>query len=173
MKNPVYPTPQQEVIHNNISSHTPTLQKNQSELERQNKLARRVNDEILRALADIIHLWKNEEKESAITKIDLLLARNDTFVAAHKHTFTKCAIQLRKLQEWDLALKFALRCVEISPNDSHVYFNVARIFFEEGAYKKALEYVKKALELEADMEEAHRLNAAITSKLKKRNRTSQ
>lgn len=169
-KNLAYITPaKQEVRSNTIAYDTAKHKINASthnpELARQNKLARMLNDEILQTLADIIQLWKNNEKDSAVKKVKLLLERNDTYVTAHKHTFTKCAIQLRKLQKWDLALQFALRCVEISPDDSHAYFNVARIYFEEKAYEYALDYIKKALELEVDMEAAHRLHKAITSKL--------
>lgn len=172
-KNLAYLAPVKDEPSNNTSSQISTpsqatsSEKKRLELERQNKLASRLDNEILKTLAQIIELWKTDEKEAAIKRVELLLARHDTLVPAHKHTFTKCAIQLRKIQEWDLALKFALRCVEISPDDSHVYFNVARIYYEEQAYAQALEYSKKALDLEADMEAAQRLNAAICAALSK------
>lgn len=146
-------------------THHTSLPECKEEKQRENMRARNLDDEILQTLAETIKLWKEGEKEDSIHKIDALLERSDKYVKAHKHTFTKCAIQLRKMQEWDLALKFALRCVDISPDDSHVYFNVARIYFEEEAYKKASDYVRKALDLDFTCEAAHRLNAAISSKL--------
>lgn len=82
--------------------------------------------------------------------------------------FTDFAIQLRKINQHDLALVAAIRCTKLSPDDSHAFFNVARLFFELGRYEKANEYIDKTLSLENDLAPAIRLSGVIKECLRRK-----
>ncbi len=97
---------------------------------------------------------------------DLLKVKSST-VSAHKHTFTDFAIRLRKLKQPQLSLKFALLSTELSPADSHAFFNVARIYYELKQYNEAFDYLQKALSLEPTLAVAKKLMSILTPIIQK------
>ncbi len=96
-------------------------------------------------------LWRKGKKALAVRKFYELLKKEEIFIEAHKHMFTEFAIELRKMNQNDLAIGFALRCADLSPDDSHTYFNVARLYYEFKNYTESVFYLDKALELEPDL----------------------
>ncbi len=106
-------------------------------------------------------LWYKGRKNLARSKIEEILDTKDKVIGAHKHTFTNFAIQLRKVHQNDLAIKFALRCIELSPQDSHAYFNCGRLFYELRKYEDAENYLKKAVKLEPQLYVATKLSMIV------------
>lgn len=115
-----------------------------------------------------LHHWNMAKKNMALRNFRNIIYKEADFVPAHKHMFTEFAIQLRKINQHDLALVSAIRCTKLSPDDSHVFFNVARLYYELGKYEKADEFIDQTLNLEPDLEPALRLNEIIKECLRRK-----
>lgn len=105
--------------------------------------------------------WDSQKKNLAKRHFYDILTRPGNYVPAHKHMFTDFAIKLRKINLTDLALQFATKSTTLSPDDSHAFFNVARLFYELGRYEEAEGFIDKALELESDLSPALHLSNII------------
>lgn len=105
--------------------------------------------------------WNSAKKNLALRHFNELISRQADFVPAHKHMFTDFAIQLRKINQHELALSSATRCTKLSPDDSHAFFNVSRLYYELGRYDEANRFIDGALELESNLEPALRLSEVI------------
>lgn len=115
-----------------------------------------------------LHHWNMAKKNMALRNFRSIIYKEADFVPAHKHIFTEFAIQLRKINQHDLALVSAIRCTKLSPDDSHAFFNVARLYYELGKYEKANEFIDKTLILEPDLEPALRLDGIIKECLRRK-----
>ncbi len=131
-------------------------------LQRLNREATTLDFTLKQDFNHAMSLWYKGRKSIAKGKFEELLSPNGRLVAAHKHTFTNFAIQLRKLHQNDLAVQFALRCVDLSQGDSHAHFNVGRLYFELRRYDDAAIYLKKALNLEPELKVAAKLLNIVT-----------
>lgn len=105
--------------------------------------------------------WNCARKNLAKHRFAEILNRQAQYVPAHKHMFTDFAIKLRKINLHDLALQYATKSTTLSPDDSHAFFNVARLYYELGRYEKANDFINKSLELEEDLAPALRLSYII------------
>ena len=105
--------------------------------------------------------WNSAQKKLALRHLTELINRQTNFVPAHKHMFTDFAIQLRKINQHELALSSATRCTKLSPDDSHAFFNVSRLYYELGQYDEANHFINGALKLESNFEPAVRLSDVI------------
>ncbi len=101
--------------------------------------------------------FRRGNKEGALQDFERLLAVEDGIVPAHKHMFTDFGIDLRKSKLYTLASRCFQRAVNLSPNDGHALFNLARIYYEMGNFGKAVQYLDAALDKEPDLKCALRL----------------
>lgn len=76
------------------------------------------------------------------------------FSQEHKHLFNDFGINLRKNKMLDQALEYYRRAEQLETHDENLMHNMARVFFEMGELERCVEYLKRALELQPDMEEA-------------------
>lgn len=109
---------------------------------------------------NVMRLRRGDEKE-AVRAFRRMVEVSDGIVTAHKHMFTDFGIDLRKSRLTELALSSFRRALDLSPDDSHALFNVARVLYELGQYREAGEYINKALKLEPDLTCARRLKEKI------------
>lgn len=130
-----------------------------------NSKALRLNKECRDYFLSAMTMWKQGRKGVAAVKFDSLLKKDAPFIEAHKHMFTECAVQLRKIQQNDLALAFAIKCIQLSPTDSHAHFNVGRMHYELKNYKDSLSFIEDALKLEPDLAPALKLKKIETELL--------
>lgn len=105
--------------------------------------------------------WNSGKKNLAKRHFMDIINKQAKYEPAHKHVFTDIAIKLRKINLVDLALQASTKCTKLSPDDSHAFFNVARLYYELSRYDEANEFIDKALELEADLAPAKRLSYVI------------
>ncbi len=101
--------------------------------------------------------FKRGNKEGALQDFERLLAVEDGIVPAHKHMFTDFGIDLRKSKLYTLASRCFQRAVNLSPNDGHALFNLARIYYEMGNFDKSVQYLDAALDKEPGLKCALRL----------------
>lgn len=103
------------------------------------------------------------DKDDAVREFQRMVDTSDGIVPAHKHMFTDFGVDLRKSRLNDLALSSFQRALDLSPNDSHAMFNVARALYELGQYDEAGQYLDRALAVEPDLDCAKRLREKIRS----------
>lgn len=119
-------------------------------------------DRALRAdFAMAIMRFRRGSRDSAMAEFQRLASTTDGIVAAHKHMFTDFGKDLRQCKLPDLALICYSRAVDLSPDDSHACFNLARLYYEMGRHGEAREYLEKALELEPGLDCAQKLREKI------------
>lgn len=108
-----------------------------------------------------LYHWNSARKNLARRRFSEILNRPAQYVPAHKHMFTDFAIKLRKINLHELALQYATKSTTLSPDDSHAFFNVARLYYELGRYEEANGFIDKSLKLENGLEPARRLSSII------------
>jgi tetratricopeptide (TPR) repeat protein len=87
------------------------------------------------------------------------------FEEENKHIFNEFGISLRKAKMFEEALANYMKALEISPQDENLYFNIARLFYEIEDVKKALEWLKKAMEINPHLREARQFKEYLQSVL--------
>ena len=97
----------------------------------------------------LLRLKRPRERQAAITALEQLASATENISPAHKHMFRDFGAKLRKNAMPDLALCFGKRVLELSPEDDHAHFNLARILCAMGAYDEAAEHVRTAMRLDA------------------------
>ena len=94
-------------------------------------------------------LARPREREAALAALEQIAAASDGIVPAHKHMFRDFGVALRQKDLPDIALRCGLRVLELSPEDDHGHFNLARILCALGAYDQATAHVERAMSLDA------------------------
>lgn len=109
--------------------------------------------------------FRRGDRTGAVRAFRRMVGVADGIVAAHKHMFTDFGVDLRKSHLNELALSSFRRALELSPDDSHALFNVARALYELGKYREAREHLDKALKLDPDLSCARRLQEEIRARV--------
>ena len=76
------------------------------------------------------------------------------FLEENKHLFNEFGMRLRRLSLCDEAISHYEKAISISPDDEHLYFNLARAYFEKQEKEKAKKWVKIAIRSAPDFTEA-------------------
>ena len=74
----------------------------------------------------------------------------------HKHMFSEFGSILRKKRIYALALRHHTKALELAPNDEHIWFNLARVHYSLGNIDKAMEYLRRVLKADPNMQECLR-----------------
>lgn len=114
----------------------------------------------------LTHL-KRGERSKALQLFEKIATMDGEFAPRHKHMFNEFGIGLRKSNLPEIALKMYRRTLELSPNDDHIYHNMARIHYERGETAKAVEMLEKSLELNPALDVSHKFLEYIEKKRKK------
>jgi len=76
------------------------------------------------------------------------------FEEDNKHLFNEFGIELRKAHMNDEAMANYQKAITISPTDEHLYFNVARIYYDKKEWDNALLWLTKALDMNPHFRDA-------------------
>lgn len=74
----------------------------------------------------------------------------------YQKALTGAAINLRKLRQFDKAVTYYTRALQVEGQNDHVLFNLARVYFEMGRNDDARLTLRKALDINPHMEMAQR-----------------
>ena len=96
------------------------------------------------------------ESTKANDIFERLVKLDAAFEKEHKHLFNDFGINLRKNRMFDQALEYYLRAEELVKNDENLYHNIARVYYEKCRVEKCIDYLKKSLDVNPDMEESRR-----------------
>jgi len=88
--------------------------------------------------------------------LNTLLHVDEAFSQEHRERFNAFGIDLRKGKLFDEALGFYSRALEVHAMDEHVYFNMARAYYEKNAREECMRHLDIALAVNPDFEEARK-----------------
>lgn len=92
-------------------------------------------------------LGRPRDRKGAIAAIGQLAETTKGIVPEHKHMFRDFGVSLRKKSLPELAARCASRVVQLSPNDDHAHFNLARLLGMLGRYTEAEKHIDRAIRL--------------------------
>lgn len=103
-------------------------------------------------------LWlaRSNKTDEAIEQFQQLVSVDPSY----RNAYTNLGLLLLQKQNPDLAKKALLNAIDQDKRDSIAYNNLAIIERQQGSFKQALEYYKKALDVNPDYANAH-LNLGI------------
>jgi tetratricopeptide (TPR) repeat protein len=87
------------------------------------------------------------------------------FEEDNKHIFNEFGIELRKANMLEEALANYQKAITISPQDEHLYFNIARIYYDIKEWNNALVWLKKALEINPHFRDARSFQMLISKEM--------
>jgi tetratricopeptide (TPR) repeat protein len=87
------------------------------------------------------------------------------FEEDNKHIFNEFGIELRKANMLEEALANYQKAITISPKDEHLYFNIARIYYDIKEWNNALAWLKKALEINPHFRDAKNFQTLILKEM--------
>ncbi|WP_353116007.1 tetratricopeptide repeat protein [Nitratidesulfovibrio sp.] len=96
------------------------------------------------------------DRDRAVRALERLAEVPGEFVPAHRHMFTDFGINLRKSKLPRIAIRHHLRALDLSPDDSHVHFNIARAYYDMGDMDRAERHLRASLDLTPDLEPSRR-----------------
>lgn len=106
-------------------------------------------------------LNRPRDRKGAMIALENILETKSGIVPLHKHMFRDFGVSLRKKSLPELALRSAQRVIELSPEDDHAHFNIARIFAILGLYNEADAHISRALKLDSTQKIYHKLQNYI------------
>lgn len=84
-----------------------------------------------------------------------IMGIDQVFVEAERHRFNEFGMSLRKSGFFSEAVGYYSKALQISSQDEHLYFNIARVFFEMGDQAACIQHLEGALRINPDFKQAH------------------
>jgi len=129
------------------------------------KNALKIDEESIRANFGLgLTYLDRGDTEKANNIFERLVKLDAAFEKEHKHLFNEFGIKLRKNKMYNQCLDYYKRALNLAQNDEHLYYNIARCYFEMKDYTKCKEYLEKALELNPDFEEGKKFMEYLKKK---------
>jgi len=97
---------------------------------------------------------KRGQTARAVDTFRRILALQGPFMPEHKFTFSGCGIDMRKAKQFEEAIAFHKKAMEVDETDEHLYHNIARALYDKGDLDLALEYLRTGLSMNPDFKEA-------------------
>lgn len=88
----------------------------------------------------------------------------ESVVREQRTEINKMGINLRKQADLDEALNYYEKVRKLNPDDDHLHFNMARVFYEKGNIAKTKECLDKALSINPSLAEAQEFLSFINEK---------
>lgn len=130
--------------------------KEHDDAEIEYNMALEVDEENVRAIFGLGLVYaerRNVERAQAVFK--QLVDMDAAFQEDHKHLFNEFGISLRKNELFQEATEYYTRALEFcEEGDEHLYYNLARVHYEQGDWKNCFTNVSHALKLNNALREA-------------------
>lgn len=124
--------------------------------------ALKIDPESIRANFGIGTLYMEMGQPGKAKEVFRKLSEIDAiFEEENKHIFNEFGIELRKASMTQEALANYMKALEISPNDEHLYFNIARLYYDAQEWTNALAWVEKSIKINPHFCEARQFEALI------------
>lgn len=122
------------------------------DLERARKAKQIENDLRSNFTKALRALNRPKDRKGAIAAIEHIVNSTEGIVPAHRHMFRDFGVSLRKKSQPELALLCAKRALELSPNDDHAHFNMARILDLLGLDDQAVAHLRAAMKIDSGVQ---------------------
>lgn len=133
--------------------------------------ALKVDEENIRANFGIgLTYLERGDTEKAEDVFRRLVRLEAAFETEHKHLFNDFGISMRKNGMHGQAVEYYERALELTQDDEHLFYNVARACFEKGDLPKAAAYLRQALSLKPSFPEALEFMAFLDKRNTSRDR---
>jgi len=100
-----------------------------------------------------VYTEKNEvEKLEKILKV--LMGLDEAFDIEHRAKLNSFGVQLRKNGHFEQAIVFMEKALKINPDDDHIHFNLARVYFDKKDFTICKRLLTDALRLNPNFSEA-------------------
>ncbi len=109
-----------------------------------------------------IEMGQTEKAKSVFRKLSQVEA---IFEEENKHIFNEFGIELRKAGMAEEALSNYMKALEISPHDEHLYFNIARLYYDARDWEFALQWVEKCVSVNPAFREARQFESLIRNEM--------
>lgn len=96
----------------------------------------------------VLRLKRPKERQTAFATLEQLAAVQEGIQPQHKHMFRDFGARLRQMSYPVAALAFGRRVLDLSPDDDHAHFNMARILCALGEYEAAMKHLQRAILLD-------------------------
>jgi tetratricopeptide (TPR) repeat protein len=128
--------------------------------------ALKIDPESIRANFGIGTLYMEMGQPNKAKEVFRKLCEIDAiFEEENKHIFNEFGMQLRRAKMTDEALAHYLKALEISSRDEHLYFNVARLYYDTGEFETALQWIEKSLKINPQFREAGQFDTLIRKEM--------
>jgi len=85
-----------------------------------------------------------------------ILGIDQIFTLAERHRFNEFGMNLRKEGLFSEAVQYYSKALQINSQDEHLYFNIARVFFEMGDQSATHQHLEEALRINPGFVQAQR-----------------
>lgn len=114
-----------------------------------------IDDQNVKANYGLGQVYTEKQEFDKLRKVlNTLLYIDAAFAQEHREQFNSFGISLRKNKCYDESIRFYARALELNAMDEHVYFNMARAYYEKGAMEECLTNLNIALAVNPDFAEA-------------------
>ena len=135
-----------------IKSKIDDIVKNKEKLKELEDVKKKADN----ALAEIERLKKElAEAKSDADQLRLTKAYNKETDALSATDWFNKGYHAAINEEYDKAISFFLRCIELDPDFTNAYYNLGLAYYVQGNYTKAIESYEKAIELKPDYANAY------------------
>jgi len=94
------------------------------------------------------------DTEKSLTVFEQLVTMEAAFDIEHKHLFNEFGIQLRKHELYGEAVQYYRRAVELADEDENLYYNLARVHYENNDWDGCFSNAALALALDSSHKHA-------------------
>ncbi|MEZ0576525.1 tetratricopeptide repeat protein [Halodesulfovibrio aestuarii] len=123
---------------------------------REQKKPENVAKNLKASFEDALAALESGDRRNALKLLTKLADSKEGVLPEHKHVFAGFGSDLRKQKLPAAALQHQLRVVELSPEDEHALFNVARVYYDMGDYGNTIRYLNRAIALNENLKPAQR-----------------
>lgn len=116
----------------------------------QSEQAKHIDTKLRSEFTTALERWHSGDKLAPLKTFEGLSNIQEGIVPEHKHMFTDFGVNLRKNSLPKLAILHFKRAVELSPEDAHAHFNLARVYYELGNLNEAEQHLERALSISPD-----------------------
>jgi len=131
-----------------------------SDAEKQFIKALMIDDLNVQATYGLGKVASEQKDEAKLNRVlSSLLNLTEAFSQEYREQFNGFGITLRKNKHYENAVRFYSRALELNALDEHVYFNMARAYFEKGALDECMCQLNIALSIAPEFAEAKKFLA--------------
>ena len=98
--------------------------------------------------------FKQGQRKKAMLAFEKPLLMNIPWMAKHKHMFSEFGTTLRKIKVFGLAMRYHSKALSLSPNETNILFNIARVYICLGDNDSAEKCLKTVLQNKPNLKEA-------------------